>query len=343
MKFPRRIIAFSLAALLLISFTPCIYAQGKVTFADFGWDLVRFHDRVAGFIIEEGYGREAEYMFIEHIAGLVGLENGDLDIYMDLWPNNCKEWWDKARDSGAVVKLSVNYDGGTQGWYVPSFVVQGDPERGIEPMAPDLRSVQDLKKYWEIFRDPEVKDKGRFLNGPPSWMAYGVNMAKLEAYGLDEYFVSFPTGGTTVLIAEVIANYKKGKPVLFYFWDPTWLMGLYDFVLLEEPPFDPSLWNKESGYACEWVKGTSYIVANSDFVEREPEVAAFLGNYHTTLEQNRQALLFSHENDSDAELTSLWFLKNFRDQWVKWIPSEHEGVIERVDKALEEALPKKGL
>jgi len=338
-----RIILCTLA-IILTAGTPIFPASEKpVTFADFGWDLVRFHDRVAGFIIQEGYGRNVEYMFIEHIAGLVGLEKGELDIYMDLWPDNCRDWWEKASNSGAVVKLSVNYDGGSQGWYVPSYVIKGDPERGIEPLAPDLRSVHDLKNYWEIFRDPEVRDKGRFLNGPPSWMAYGVNVAKLKAYGLDEYFVSFPTGGTTVLIAEVISHYKKGKPVLFYFWDPTWLMGLYDFILLEEPPFDPALWNSESGYACEWVKGTSYIVGNSAFTLREPEVAEFLRNYTTTLEQNRQALLFSHDNDSDAELTALWFLKNFRDQWIHWIPPEHEGVAERVDLALEKALRDKEL
>lgn len=322
--------------LVLLSCLSAFAAPGElITFADYGWDLVRFHDRVAGFIIENGYEKKVEQLFVEHIAGLVGLEKGDIDIYMDLWPNNCKEWWDKARDSGAVVKLSVNYDGGSQGWYVPTYVVKGDPERGIEPMAPDLRSVHDLAKYWEIFRDPEVKNKGRFLNGPPSWMAYGVNMAKLQAYGLDKYFVSFPTGGTTVLIGEVVSNYKKGKPVLFYFWDPTWLMGLYDFTLLEEPPFDMDLWNEKKGYACEWVKGTSFVVANSTFVQREPEVSAFLSNYATTLEQNRTALLFIHDNDSDADLAARWFLRNNRDHWHKWIPAEHSGVIERVEDALE--------
>lgn len=326
----------SVLFIFVFFFAAAGFAKDKdvITFADYGWDLVRFHDRVAGYIIEKGYEKEVEQLFVEHIAGLVGLEKGDIDIYMDLWPNNCKEWWDKARDSGAVVKLSVNYDGGSQGWYVPTFVIKGDPERGIEPMAPDLKSVDDLKNYWELFRDPEVKDKGRFLNGPPSWMAYGVNTAKLTAYGLDDYFVSFPTGGTTVLIGEVLSNYKKGKPVLFYFWDPTWLMGLYDFTLLEEPPFDMDLWNKENGYACEWVKGISYIVANSDFVKRQPEVAAFLSRYHTSLEQNRQALLFIHNNDSDADLAARWFLEEYMDHWQKWIPEEHQDVIKKVEAAL---------
>lgn len=325
---------FVLIFLLCVSVPAFAAPVEPITFADYGWDLVRFHDRVAGLIIENGYEKKVEQLFVEHIAGLVGLEKGDIDIYMDLWPNNCKEWWDNARDNGSVVKLSVNYDGGSQGWYVPTFVIKGDPERGIEPMAPDLKSVNDLAKYWELFRDPEVKDKGRFLNGPPSWMAYGVNMAKLQVYGLDKYFVSFPTGGTTVLIGEVIANYKKGKPVLFYFWDPTWLMGLYDFTLLEEPPFDMSLWNQEEGYACEWVKGTSFIVANSGFVKREPEVAAFLSRYQTTLDQNRKALLYIHDNESDADLAARWFLKNYRDHWHQWIPTGHDGVIERVEAAL---------
>ncbi len=330
----KKLFIFFLSFVIFSASLP-VYGSEPVEFVDYGWDLVRFHDRVAGFIIEHGYQREVEYVFVEHIPGLVGLEKGDLDIYMDLWPNNCKEWWDKARNNGSVAKLSVNYDGGSQGWYVPTYVIEGDKERGIEPVAPDLVSVMDLKDYWELFRDPEVKDKGRFLNGPPSWMAYSVNTAKLEAYGLNDYFVSFPTGGTTVLIAEVISNYKKGKPVLFYFWDPTWLMGLYDFTLLEEPAFDPELWNKESGYACEWVKGISYIVANTEFIDKNPEVAEFLGNYSTTLDQNRKALLVSHNNDSDAWYTALWFLKKYPEHWEKWIPEERQDVIKRVEQELQ--------
>jgi glycine betaine/proline transport system substrate-binding protein len=46
------------------------------------------------------------------------------------------------------------FDDAAQGFYVPRYLVEGDAERGIEPLAPDLRSVSDLPRYAELFRDP---------------------------------------------------------------------------------------------------------------------------------------------------------------------------------------------
>lgn len=327
-----------LVLVLLISYSPgwSEGRSGNIVFADYGWNLCQFHNRLAGFILEKGYQEPVEYLFVEHIAGLVGLDRGDIDIYMDLWPNNCKEWWDEVQAKGTVVQLSVNYDGGTQGWYVPSYVVKGDQERGIEPMVPDLKSVLDLKEYWEVFRDPEEKDKGRFLNGPGSWVAFGVNNHKLKSYGLEDTFISFSAGSTTGIEVEVAAAYKKGKPILFYFWDPTWLMGKYDFIRLEEPPFDPVLWTPEEGYSCDWVKGTSFIVAHRTFPEKHPDAGAFLSRYSTTLEQNRAALVYIRENETTSEEAAIWFLKTYPEAWRSWIPSDRPEILERVEEALAE-------
>lgn len=336
----RSVMVLCLALLLCLGPAGLLSAQqprtDRVIFTDYGWNLCQFHNRLAGFILEKGYEQPVEYLFVEHIAGLVGLDKGDIDVYMDLWPNNCKEWWDEVQAKGTVVDLGINYDGGTQGWYVPAYVVKGDPDRGIEPMAPGLKSVFDLDEYWEVFRDPEVKDKGRFLNGPGSWVAYGVNNHKLKSYGLDKSFISFSAGSTTGIEAEVTAAYKKGKPILFYFWDPTWLLGRYDFIRLEEPPYDPEMWTPEKGYACDWVKGTSIIAANVTFPERFPDAAEFLKRYDTTLEQNRAALVYIRGEESTPEEAALWFLKTYPKTWEKWIPEDRPEVLERIRKAIAE-------
>ncbi|MFP3335160.1 glycine betaine ABC transporter substrate-binding protein, partial [Pseudomonas sp. SIMBA_064] len=84
--------------------------------------------------------------------------------------------------------------GATEGWWVPEYVIKGDPAKGLKPLAPDLKTVQDLARYKEVFKDPESPGKGRFLNSPIGWTSEVVNAQKLKAYGLDDSYVNFRSG-----------------------------------------------------------------------------------------------------------------------------------------------------
>jgi len=64
---------------------------------------------------------------------------------------------------GTAIDLGPNFPDSTQGWYVPTYVIKGDKERGIEPMAPDLKTVEDMPKYWELFQNPQIPGKRLFL------------------------------------------------------------------------------------------------------------------------------------------------------------------------------------
>ena len=58
-----------------------------------------------------------------------------------------KRFMKKQLDKGTIIKLSTNFDDNSQGLYVPTYVIEGDKERGIEAVAPDLKTVEDLAKY----------------------------------------------------------------------------------------------------------------------------------------------------------------------------------------------------
>ena len=93
--------------------------------------------------------------------------------------------------------------GATEGWWVPEYVIKGDPERGIKPLAPELKSVADLPRYKEVFRDPEDPSRGRFLNSPTGWTSEIVNSQKLKAYALNDSFVNFRTGSGAALMPRL--------------------------------------------------------------------------------------------------------------------------------------------
>ena len=126
----------------------------EISFADAGWDSIRFHNAVAGTILEELYG----YSWTE-VTGSTpvthqGLLSGEIDAHMEIWSANIASYEDDLANNRFQL-LSTNFDDNYQGVYVPRYVIEGDPERDIESSAPDLKYVWDLKKYPDVFPDDE--------------------------------------------------------------------------------------------------------------------------------------------------------------------------------------------
>lgn len=300
-----------------------------IVMADPGWDSVRVHNSIAGIIMKEGFGYDTEVIPGSTSATILGLKDGEIDAYMEVWSDNIPKYHEYL-ESGEVVELSINFDDNAQGLYVPTYVIKGDKERGIEPMAPDLKTVKDLEKYPEVFKDPEDKSKGRIYGAPPGWLVSEITITKIENYGLTEYYNVFDPGSDTSLATSLASAYEKGQPWVGYYWDPTWVTGKYDLTLLEDVPFDEEKW--EDGYRCEFKPVTVTVAVNSELVDTAPDVVEFLKNYKTSSDLTAKALAYMQENDADADAAAKWFLSEHEDVWTKWVSEE---VAQKVKSAIE--------
>ncbi|MBO8171670.1 MAG: ABC transporter substrate-binding protein [Bacillaceae bacterium] len=301
-----------------------------LVFADAGWDSLRLHNSIAQYILENGYGYQTDVMPGSTPATLTGLEGGDIDIYMEVWTGNVEEQYQKMLDSGNVLELSVNFDDNTQGFYVPTYVIEGDPERGIEPMAPDLKSVEDLPKYWELFKDPEDPSKGRIYGAIPGWQVDETMFQKVQTYNLDETFNYFRPGSGAALATSIATAYEEGEPWVGYYWEPTWIMGKYDMTLLEEAEYSDELWN--NGYACEFPPNEVTIAVHKDVKDAAPDVVEFLSQYQTSSQLVSDALGYMQDNEATVEQAAQWFLKEHEDLWTSWVPAD---VAEKVKSSMQ--------
>ena len=93
-----------------------------IKFADAGWDSIRVHNSIAQLIIEEGYGYDTEVTSGTTAATVQGLQQGDINVYMEIWTDNIKDVYEKAIDSGDIIKTSTNFADNTQGLYVPTYM-----------------------------------------------------------------------------------------------------------------------------------------------------------------------------------------------------------------------------
>ncbi|MCP8617261.1 ABC transporter substrate-binding protein [Salirhabdus salicampi] len=329
----KKTIKTILFTLLIVALTACGSEESnsngqkkeEIVFGNGDWDSVRFHTALAQYIVENGYGYETDAVTGSTPITLTGLKNGDVDAYMEVWTGNSSELYDEIIESGEVVELGVNFDDNAQGFYVPTFVIEGDDKRGIDPIAPDLKTVADLAKYPELFQDPENPDKGRIMGGPSGWDATMIMEEKVSTYGLDDKYNFFKPGSAAALAASIETAFQKGEPWVGYYWEPTWITGKYDLTLLEEPQFSQEKW--DNGYGSEFPPNEVVVAATQSLPERAPEVAQFLTDYQSSSLLTAEALAYMQENDAQINDAVIWFLEEKEDVWTTWVDEEVEAEV----------------
>lgn len=300
-----------------------------LVFADAGWDSIRFHNDVAKFIIEEGFAYKTDVLTGSTPITFTGLRQGDIDIYMEMWTDNIIEEYTEALKNNEIQEVSVNFDDDMQGLYVPTYVIKGDAQRGIKPLAPDLKTVQDLAKYWQVFKDPEDKNKGRIYGAIPGWSVDKIMTDKIANYGLEKQFNLFHPGSETALSTSIVKAYEEGKPWVGYYWEPTWIIGKYDMTLLQEEPYDKAVW--DSSYTCAFPPVKVTVAVNNELSQKAPEVFEFLKNYETGSSITSAALAYMQEKNVGTDEAAKWFLMNNKETWSKWLPAE---AAQKVEAAL---------
>ena len=317
--------------LALVAGTAMAADKKPIVFADLGWDSVQVHNRIAGFIIKHGLGYDVQYTSGETImlnTALIAAKGGEApNVNMETWTENWQELYDKGLAKGqdpntneGFVHLGANFPNSVQGWYVPTYMVKGDAKRGIKATAPGLKSVFDMPKYWELFKDPEDPEKGLFFSCIPGWSCKTVNDKKFKAYDLDKIYNKMEPGSGAALAASMEAAYKRGKPWIGYYWAPTWVLGKLDMTQLEEPPFDDAVFRSTAKCAYPAVKCD--IIVHKKLPEWAPDVAAFLKKYETTLDINNKFLAQMRDTGGKPPEGAMWFLKSYESLWTQWVTPE---------------------
>lgn len=302
---------------------PSCEIDRPVRLSGLDWDSDRFHVAVVTFILEHGFGCKSEVTTGTTIPLISGLVRGDLDVIMEIWKDNITEIWEKGEKAGKTVLLGVNYPDAVQGWFVPRYLVEGD-----KAPAKGLKHVNDLPAHKHLFSDPEEPERGRFYNCKLGWSCEIVNTKKLGAYGLEAHYTNFRPGTGSALAAAIASAYTRRKPILYYYWGPSWVLGKYDAVMLEEPPYDAAVWrimaqNAKPKQAVAYPPVAVYIGANTGFVKAAPGLVRFFRAYRTTNALVSEALVYLQETKGASPRdAALHFLKTHGAVWTKWLPPE---------------------
>lgn len=292
--------------------------SGKpVKFAGLNWESAMLLTDVLQTLLKEGYGCTVDTLPGNSITMESALSSNDIQVLSEEWVGR-SEVWNKAAASGKVVGVGAPIVGATEGWYVPRYVVEGDAKRALKAKAPALKTIADLAQYAELFKDPEEPGKGRFYNCPAGWTCELENSEMLKSYGLESRYTNFRPGTGPALDAAVLSSYKRGEPILFYYWTPTPLMGQVDLIKLEEKPGVDK-------------KISIQVGLSKAFHEQAPELVAVLEKVNLPIDLLNQNLARMTREHIDSPKLAKLFLQQHPEIWHGWVS---EAAAKKIDATL---------
>ena len=296
MKKTTRSLLLSAMVLLCVS-AGCSAAGGAatgkektaLTFADVGWDSIKLNNALAGLVAEKVFGYTWQETPGSTPISHEALLKGEIDVHMEEWTGNIPSYAPDLR-AGRFVELGVNFDDNRQGFYIPRYVAD---------RYPDLKTVKDLARHAELFPDPEDASRGIVYGGIVGWEITEIMNRKIAAYGLDEHYNYFVSGSDAVLSAAMVSAWDRKAPIVAYYWEPTWLLGKYDFILLEDEPYDAARFQEGFG-ACPAVTVT--VAASNEFAALISEALAYMNSSNAGYKEAAEWLLAK----SHPELLDRW-------------------------------------
>ena len=265
------------------------------------WTGSAVNANVAKVVLESKLGTPTELVALDENAAWVGLDSGDLDANLEIWPSgHAADHKTYIEEKKSVVDLGVLGPHAKIGWYVPSFVIDQHPEL----------------KTWEGFKDPtlaklfataESGAQGQFLMGDPSYVTYDEQIIKNLNLPL-KYTVA---GSEAALITAIQASETDQKPLLLQFWQPHWLQSKVKLTQVELPAVTDaclaSAAAADGNYACDYPVDELYKAANAGLEAKNKAAFDFLSKFQlTTDQQNEIAAMVDSDGQTPDAAAKSW-------------------------------------
>jgi len=297
--------------------TSAFAAKGIVKLHEGDWTGNLVFGKLAEIILEEHMDYKVKMIFLP--AGPAVAEaiiGGEIDAGFETWPSYSttkEKYITEYGGNGAVEMYARAGVIGQSGWYVPRYVIEGDSERGIEAVAPNLKSWEDLNALTEIFQTTETAPKGRLVACPvAAWQC--MEQERTDGLGLNYHNVVL--GSETAHWAELEGAYMRGEPILIYSWEPHWTHAKFDMVEVMLPPYDDAKWP-----ATDWPQDLTFNYGSPTLKDRAPEAYQLLKNMNLTNSQQADMILaIDVEGQKVDKAVRAWMADN-EDIWKSWIPT----------------------
>ncbi|MER9076692.1 glycine betaine/L-proline ABC transporter substrate-binding protein ProX [Mesorhizobium sp. M0904] len=257
---------------------------------------------------------EAEYATI-HIA----VANGDVDFTASHWNVLHKSLYDEAGGADKMTIVGRLISDAVQGYLV------------------DKKSYDAGVKNLEEFKKPEVAakfdsdgdGKADLAGCAPGWGCEKVIERHLDKFGLRDTVVH-NQGAYDAMMADVIARYKNGNPIVFFAWTPYWVTGVLvpgkdvEWIAVPKIEGDEALYTdfegKNLGFGIDYA---SFLV-NNEFLKANPAVKTLFENVSINVNDVSAEASRQQKGESKIDL-----IKQHADDWIAQHQSAFDGWVDK--------------
>ncbi len=297
--------------------------SGTLTMARANWDTGYFQAEVYRQMLEElGYTvTPPEENELSAELFYTAVNEGDVDFWVNGWFTLHDEFLSAAPNATRVgMEIPA---GGFQGYLVDKATAEANGITSIEQINDD----PELAALFDIDDD----GVGELIGCNAGWGCHEAINQHFEEQGFEN--LEHVSAEYSVLMADVIARYDRGEPVLYYTWTPNWTVGALvpgeDVVWIEAPnhpngeaPVDGVVGCVSDPCEIGWTANNIRVVANQSFLDENPAAAKLLEVVELPLNAvSQQNLLMNEGEDTQADIerhASEWIANNrdLVDQWL---------------------------
>ncbi len=320
----KRLIAVALFFTSMPSLSFAANSCGKVTIADMNWNSATLIAHVDQFILENGFGCDAELVPGDTMpTGTSMTEKGEPDIAPELWTNSFKAALEKgvAEKRLRVAGKSLS-DGGEEGFWVPKYLVDADPS---------FATIKGIKAHAKMFKNPEDPDRSAFMGCPAGWNCQITSGNLFKALHLkDAGFDLVDPGSGAALAGSIAKAYERKQPWFGYYWAPTAVLGKYQMVKIDFGSGVDlthyvdciSVADCRNPHPTMYPPSPVHTVTTENFAKRAPQAFAYLGKRSFTNAEMNKLLAWMENNQADGDVAMEHFLKENEKTWRAWVSAD---------------------
>ncbi len=287
---------------------------GGIALAVNPWTGSAVNAEVAKVVLESKLGTEVKLTELDEFATWPAMEDGSVDAVLEVWPSGHAADYEKyITGNKTVVDLGELGPTAKIGWYVPSFVIEENPELATWEGFKDAEAAK-------MFATAESGDQGQFLMGDPTYVTFDEQI--IANLGLPLKYV---VGGSEAAVLTALDNAVKDKtPVLVQFWKPHWKHAKLDLTEVKLPEVtDECVASAEAAdgkYACDYAPDVLYKAASAKLEAKNAAAFSFLQKFSlTTDQQNEIAALIDGDGMAPDAAAAKWVADNTDvvDGWLK--------------------------
>lgn len=210
---------------------------------------------------------------VDYNVAYTSIASGDATFMAVNWDPLHADQYQAAGGDGKFYRQGNYVEGAAQGYLIDKKTADKYHITTID----QLKDPQLAKLF-----DANGDGKADLTGCTPGWGCEAVINHQIEAYGLTKT-VEHNQGNYAAIIADTLARYREGKPILYYTWTPYWVSDVLvpgrDVVWLQVP--FSSLPGKQKAISTKLPNGADYgfpvnvmrIVANKQWAQANPAAA----------------------------------------------------------------------